>query len=204
HALIATEPGGVVVVDSLAAMTANAEIDESMEQQFVGLHARLINRGVRQIPALNSGGWVVILINQIRTDVGVRYGSPDTLPGGKGQRYYAHQLIRVRRAGWIKEGSAADGKKVGYNYRLILEKSKQTEPFREVTVPFFFDGGIDELAVVLDMAITLGVIAKKGGGYYEFGDTRVRGLKGLREAVHESDELAEAIKAAVAAKEEEF
>lgn len=204
HKTIGTEPGGVIVLDSLAAMTANAEIDDGtdMSQQFVGLHARMTNRGIRQIATFNNG-WAVILVNQIRINVGQRYGNPETMPGGKGQKFYANVIIRVRRAGWIKEGSKTDGKRIGYNYRLIAEKSGMTEPYREVTVPFYFEGGIDELAVTLEIAIALGIIKKKGGGYYEFEDTRVRGMKGLREAAHADDALMAAITAAIEGQEEE-
>ena len=178
-------------------MTAKAEIEDNdggMGQQFVGLHARLINRGLRELNSLNHG-WAVIIINQIRENVGVRYGNPETLPGGKAQRFVAWQIIRTRRAGWIEEGIGKDKKRVGYLWRIVIEKNKQGEPWRECTLPFYFTGAIDETASLLDVAIETGIIARKGS-WYDFGDLHVQGLKGLRDAVNASEAGFEQIKEA--------
>ena len=203
HAVVQDEDNpGLLVIDSLAAMTAKAEIEDNdggMGQQFVGLHARLINRGLRELNSLNHG-WAVIIINQIRENVGVRYGNPETLPGGKAQRFVAWQIIRTRRAGWIEEGIGKDKKRVGYLWRIVIEKNKQGEPWRECTLPFYFTGAIDETASLLDVAIETGIIARKGS-WYDFGDLHVQGLKGLRDAVNADEAVFEQIKEALAAKE---
>ncbi|KKN11777.1 hypothetical protein LCGC14_1023030 [marine sediment metagenome] len=195
---------GLLIIDSLAAMTAKAEVednDDGMQQQFVGLHARMINRGLRTLNSENHG-WAVIMINQIREAVGVRYGSPEVLPGGKGQRFVAWQIIRCRRAGWIEEGPRDAKTKVGYQWRIVLEKNKQGEPFRECTLPFYFTGDIDEMASLLDVAIATGVIERRGA-YYNFGDLKVQGKKGLRDAVSADEIVFDQIKAALVAKEAE-
>lgn len=203
HAIVRDNKNpGLLIIDSLAAMTAKAEVednDNGMEQQFVGLHARMINRGLRTLNTENHG-WAVIIINQIRENIGVRYGNPETLPGGKGQRFVAWQIIRCRRAGWIEEGTSKE--RVGYQWRMVLEKNKQGAPFRECTVPFYFTGAIDETASLLDVAIATEIVERRGA-YYSFGDLKVQGKKGLRDAVSADEAVFEQIKAAIAAKEAE-
>ncbi len=205
HAIVQDDANpGLLIIDSLAAMTAKAEVEDNedgMGQQFVGLHARLINRGLRELNSLNHG-WAVIMINQIRENIGVRYGNPETLPGGKAQRFVAWQIIRVRRAGWIEEGTGKDKKRVGYLWRMVIEKNKQGEPFRECTLPFYFAGAIDETASLLDMAIETGIVERKGA-WYHFGDLKVQGRKGLRDAVNADTEVFEQIKTALDEREAE-
>ena len=206
-AAVRTPGAGLIVLDSLAALTPTAEVEDNkkgQQQGFVGTQARMINRGLRTVISENSEDWIFLAINQIRMKVGVMYGNPETLPGGMGQSFDATHIIRARRASWITEGNTKEGKRIGYNLRLVAEKSKLTEPFRECTVPFFFTGDFDEIAGELTIAIDLGIIAKKPGGYYEFGDLRVRGLAGLREKLDEVEGLREDIAAAVTATEVTF
>ena len=179
-AVVKSEPAGVVVIDSLAAMTAKAEIESTgMEQQFVGLQARLINRGMRTIITENQG-WCVIAINQMRSTVGVSYGSPEVLPGGKGQEFYAWQIIRVRRGAWIEEGSGPGRtNRVGYRLKLQLEKNKQGVPFQETEVPFYFEHGVDEIAGAVDMALELKVFGPGRAGFYKWNDQTIRGERNL-------------------------
>ena len=205
HAIVQDETNpGLLIIDSLAAMTAKAEVEDNedgMGEQFVGLHARLINRGLRKLNSLNHG-WAVIIINQIRENIGVRYGNPETLPGGKAQRFVAWQIIRVRRAGWIEEGTGKDKKRVGYLWRMVIEKNKQGAPWRECTLPFYFEGAIDETASLLDMAIETGIIERKGS-WYVYGDLRVQGRKGLRDAVKADESVFEQIKTSLDEREAE-
>jgi len=197
HAFVSQKIGGVMVVDSLAAMSPGVELDDdvSMEQQFIGVQARMINRGIKTMVAKNTG-WVVIVINQLRESVGVRFGSPETLPGGKGQHYYAWQKIRVRRGPWIEEGTGDNKKRVGYQLRIIVEKSKQGAPWKEAVVPFYYTGDIDSLGGLVELALDLGLIEKDGANY-TFQEQRWYGRRKLLDAFRGDDELQKLLEQAV-------
>jgi len=145
---------GIVVMDSLAQLVPTAEAEGGMDDLQVGAQARLVNKGLRKVTLVNEKT-IVILINQLRSAVGVMYGNPEVLPGGKGQGFVASQLVRVRRGAWIEEKVAGvkDKRRVGYQLMVRVEKSKLGEPWREASVPFFFTGLIDEVAGLAPLAL---------------------------------------------------
>lgn len=159
---------GVVVVDSLAAMAAAEELEgeekEAFETARVGGTAKLIGMGLRDVMAENTGS-LVILINQLRQKVGVVYGNPEVLPGGKAQNYWAWQKVRVRRGKLIEEGTGDNKRVLGYNLVLKVEKNKQGAPFKSAEVPFYYTGKIDEMAALVGQAIDAGVFSEKPPKY---------------------------------------
>lgn len=195
--VVKTLPAGLVVLDSIAAMPPAAELEAETEQQFIGTQARMVNKALRTLNADNVGGWAIVLINQIREKVGVVYGNPETLPGGKGQNYYAWQIVRVRRGAPIEEGTGKDKRLVGRVMRIRLDKNKQGAPGATAEIPFYFTGQFDELSGLIDHGIELDVIESKGG-YYTFNGVKTHGMRALRERFEDADELA-ALEVAIAA-----
>lgn len=199
RAVAKTEPAGVLVLDSIAAMPPAAELEASSEQQFMGTQARMVNKGIRTLNAENTGGWMILVINQIREKIGVVYGNPETLPGGKGQRYYAWQIVRVRKGAAIEEGTGKDKRLVGRMLRIKLDKNKQAPPGAEAEVPFYFTGEFDVISGMIDLALELGVIEAGGGAYFTFAGVRHHGRRALRDWFGEDETRLEALTEAVAA-----
>lgn len=188
RAVVKSQPAGIIVIDSLAAMPPAAELDEETEKPFLGAQARMIGRGLRDLQADNTG-WCIVLINQIREKIGVTYGSPETLPGGKAQRYYSWQIIRMRRGAPIEEGTGKDKRLVGRTLRVKVDKNKQGPEHTTAEIPFYFTGEFDLVSGVIDMALELGVI-EGAGGYYTFEGERWHGRRALREAFADEELLA--------------
>ncbi len=194
------QPVGVVVMDSLAALSAVAELehedDDILERQAVGIQARLIGRGLRYVTERNVGS-LVICINQLRQSVG-GYGNPETMPGGKAPGFYAWQLVRVRRGAFIEEGTGDSKKRLGYHLKIRVEKNKQGAPFKEASIPFYYTGEIDELAGIVELAIERGVIRAESPNYY-IGERKIYGRPRLLQAIKDDADLRAEIEAAIAA-----
>lgn len=174
--VIKHKAAGVVVVDSIAALPPAKELEEDTEKNNVALGARLMNKAMRDVVPTNEG-WCIILINQMRLQAGVVFGNPETLPGGKGQKFTAWQIIRVRKGADIEE----DGVKVGRMVRIKVDKNKQGPPNKEAEVAFYFTGEFDTVTAVLDQAIELGIIESKAGGRYTWHEEKIHGKRSLRE-----------------------
>ena len=196
-ALVRTEPAGVMVIDSLAAMTAADEIEEgkTFENKFIGNQARLINRGLRTLVSENTG-WAIVVVNQTRTSIG-GYGDPTVLPGGKGQQFYAWQILKVRRKAqsWITEDGKASGTRIGFTMVIRLEKNKQGAPFQECDLQFYFTGQFDELAGLVGTAVDLGLLGE--APRYTFEDLKWYGRPKMLEAFRDDDELRERLVTAI-------
>ncbi len=194
---------GVVVLDSLASLAPSRRLEASESDSLPALQARMINQGLMDINAVNEVT-AIVLINQLRESIGVTFGNPETLPGGKGQRFYASLMLRVRRGEWITEdydGRKAGDKKrrVGFNLKVIVEKNKQGggQQFDKAEVPFLFSGIIDVVAGLVPMALDMGIIKQNGANYEVFGQSAY-GRRKLIEMVAASEELQEKIREALA------
>lgn len=161
----------------------------------MGLQARMNNRGIRNIVSELDGS-LVILINQIRESVGVTYGNPEVIPGGKGQKFAAWQLIRVRRGPWIEEGEGREKRRMGYHMRLQMIKNKQGPPEREVEVPFYFTGEIDELYGLVESSLQIGSITKDGARYF-VGTEKIIGRAKLLEYVKANEDVQQMLRDAL-------
>ena len=164
------ESGGVdiIVVDSVAALVPQAELDGAMGDNSVGLQARLLSKAMRKLAGiLNINNCTVIFINQLREKVGVIYGNPETTTGGRALKFYASVRIDIRRAEAIKDGSNIVGNTV--NVRIV--KNKVAPPFKNTAVDIIYGKGINKYAEILDMGVTLGILSRSGA-WYEYNGER--------------------------------
>lgn len=159
----------IIVVDSVAALVPQAELDGVMSDNQVGLQARLMSKGMRKIAGiLNKTGTVVIFINQLREKVGVIYGNPETTTGGRALKFYASIRIDIRRAEAIKSGSDI----VGNSVKVKIVKNKVAPPFKSCTIDMIFGQGISRTGELLDLGEEYNLL-KKSGNWYEIDGNKI-------------------------------
>ncbi len=167
----------VIVVDSIPALVPKAILEAEMEKQdFRGVHARKVTEGMGQCTQDNINT-VLVFINQTRIAMGVKFGSPESLPGGKGLRFYSSVLLRTRRGTWLyddAEGTDMDEweedtekPKTGFTLKLRAEKNKLAPPFQECAFDFRFDGTVDWTSELVHLALTKKIIISPSQGYFE-------------------------------------
>lgn len=195
--------GGVdlVVVDSVAALTPRAEIEGEMDQQHMGLQARMMSHACRKLTGvISKTNTTVLFINQIRQKIGVMFGNPETKPGGLALNFYASVIVRVSRSAQIQSGE----KIIGNRHKAKVEKNKVAPPFRTAEFDILYNEGISRHADLINTGVTLGVVAK-AGAWYNFGEQKLgQGIEGARQFLKENPKLEKEIlslikKAAVAA-----
>ncbi len=168
---ILVRSGGVdvVVIDSVAALVPQAEIEGEMGDAHVGVQARLMSQALRKLTsAISKSRTSVIFINQIRHKIGVFYGSPETTSGGNALKFYATQRLDIRRIGAIKDGTEV----LGNRTRVKVVKNKLAPPFKEAEFDILYGRGISREGDVLDRAVDLGLI-DKAGAWYSFNGERI-------------------------------
>lgn len=178
----------VVVVDSVAALTPKAEIEGEMGTQFIGLQARMMSQALRKLTAIAAkSDTLIIFINQIRMQVGVFFGNPETTPGGKALKFASSIRIDVRRAAQIKKGDEVIGSRV----KTKVVKNKVAAPFRSGEFDLMFDGtGISYEADVLNTAMKYGIVTKSGASYaIKGGDRLGTGFDAVRERLKGESEI---------------
>jgi recombination protein RecA len=154
----------VIVVDSVAALTPQAEIEGDMGDAHMGLQARLMSQALRKLTAtIGKSRTILIFINQIRMKIGVMYGNPETTTGGNALKFYASVRLEVRKTETIEGGKDEDA--VGNRVRVKVVKNKVAPPFRRVELEIMFGKGVSALGSVLDAAIKYELIDKKGAWY---------------------------------------
>ncbi len=175
-----------LVIDSVAALVPKAEIEGEMEDNQVGLQARLMSKGLRKLTALASRhGATVIFINQIRMKIGVMFGSPETTPGGQALKFFSSVRLDIRRGSQIKHGDEI----LGHNLRIKVVKNKMAPPFKTCEVPFFFGRGIDQAGEILEIATSMGIV-KRSGAWYSYGNTKLgQGRDAARKKIAEDRSL---------------
>jgi len=167
EALIRSGTMDVVVVDSVAALVPRAEIEGEMGDSHVGLQARLMSQALRKLSGvIKQTNTVVIFTNQLRSKIGVMFGSPETTSGGNALKFYASVRLDIRRIQAIKAG----GDVVGNRTRIKVKKNKVAAPFTECEFDIMYNEGISLTGDVLDLSVEYGFVDKRGA-YFRYGET---------------------------------
>ena len=159
----------LIIVDSVAALVPQAELDGEMSDNSVGMQARLMSKAMRKIAGiLNKKECAVIFINQLREKVGVLYGNPETTSGGRALKFYASIRIDIRRTEALKTGSDI----YGNTCRIKIVKNKVAPPFKQCEIDIIYGQGISKEGEVLDRSVELGLI-KKSGSWFEYNGNKI-------------------------------
>lgn len=185
----------VLVLDSVAALVPKAEIEGQMGDNHVGLQARLMSQALRKLTALISkSNTCVIFTNQIREKIGVMFGSPETTTGGRALKFYASVRLDIRRIATIK---SPDGSAQGNRVKVKVVKNKLAPPFAECEFDIMYDEGISRSGSLLDVAIDMKIIEKRGS-WFSFGDVQVgQGREQTKKAIDQDANLQARIEAKI-------
>ena len=177
----------LIVVDSVAALVPQAELDGEMGDSSVGLQARLMSKAMRKIAGvLNKKECAVIFINQLREKVGVMYGNPETTSGGRALKFYASVRIDIRRTEAIKQGSDI----IGNTCRVKIVKNKVSAPFKQCEIDIIYGQGISKEGEILDRAVEMGLI-KKAGSWFEYNGQKIaQGRDSAKSYIKENEDVA--------------
>ena len=189
--LVKSNSVDIIVVDSVAALTPQAELDGEMGDKHVGLQARLMSQAMRKLTSIiHKTRTSLIFINQIRMKIGVMFGSPETTTGGKALKFYCSVRLDIRRIATIKD---TIGTAIGNRVRAKIVKNKIAPPFRETEFDIMFDEGISYTGDLIDLAETCGII-EKTGAWYNYGKVKVgQGREKAKEFLVENGDLCKEI-----------
>ncbi len=185
--LIDSEGVDVVVIDSVAALVPQAEIDGEMGQSHVGLQARLMSQALRKLTSsINKTQTTVIFINQIREKIGVMWGSPETTSGGRALKFYASVRIDIRRIETLKVGAEMIGNRV----RAKIVKNKVAPPFKEAQFDIMFGQGISREGSLLDVGVDHGIV-RKAGAWFTYDEIQLgQGKENSKRFLRENADIA--------------
>ena len=160
--LVRSEAVSIVVIDSVAALVPQAEIEGEMGDSHVGLQARLMSQALRKLSGtINKTNTIVIFINQLREKVGVMFGNPETTPGGKALKYYSSVRLDIRRGEQIKQGTDV----IGNSTKIKVVKNKVAPPFKTAIVDIMYGHGVSHEGELIDLAVEADIIDKSGAWY---------------------------------------
>ena len=187
--LVRSNAVDVIVLDSVAALVPQAEIDGDMGDSLPGLQARLMSQALRKLTGIiNKSKATVIFINQIRMKIGVMFGNPETTTGGNALKFYASQRLDIRRIGQIKQGDDVIGNRV----RVKIVKNKIAPPFRQAEFDIMYNEGISTTGDVLDLAVMHDIVQKSGAFYKYNNETIGQGREAAKKYLKDNpDKLAE-------------
>jgi recombination protein RecA len=196
EALVRSGAVDVIVIDSVAALVPQAEIEGDMGDAHVGLQARLMSQALRKLAAaIGKSGTAVIFINQLREKVGIIFGNPEVTPGGRALKFYSSVRIDLRRVEAIKQAD----KTIGSLVRAKVVKNKIAPPFRSAQFDIMFDHGISKEGNILDLGVELGLV-KKTGAFFSYGDIRLgQGRENAKHYLSQNPEFAQEIEQQVRA-----
>ena len=184
--LVRSEAFDLIVIDSVAALVPQAEIEGEMGASHMGLQARLMSQALRKLTGIAHRAQTSLLfINQLRHKIGVTFGSPETTPGGNALKYFASLRLDVRRIGPVKVGEEV----LGNRTRVKVVKNKLAPPFAIAEFDIRYGQGIDPLGDLLDLALQQGIIEKNGGYYRWKGETLAQGREKARQLLESNQEL---------------
>lgn len=184
----------LIVVDSVAALVPQAELDGRMIDSSVGLQARMMSKAMRKITGLlNKNNCTVIFINQLREKVGVIYGSNETTTGGRALKFFSSVRIDIRRSEAIKDGQNL----IGNVANIKVVKNKVATPFKSCKVDIIYGQGISKEGELLDLAIEKGIVKKSGSWYEVYGDRMGQGRETAKTYLRENKDIFKRIKSEV-------
>lgn len=179
----------LIVVDSVAALVPKAEIDGEMIDQQMGLHARLMSKGLRKLTGnLNKFKTTMVFINQTREKIGITYGSPITTTGGKALKFYASVRMEVKKGNAIKQGDDI----IGNETTVKITKNKVAPPFKEANFEILYGKGISKVGEIMNAAIDYDIISK-AGAWFKHKEFNIQGKENVRKELENNPELLAAI-----------
>ena len=176
----------IVIVDSVAALVPKAEIEGDMDDQQVGLHARLMSKAMRKLTGvINRSNCAVVFINQLREKVGIMFGNPEVTTGGRALKFYASVRMDVRRVEAIKQG----GEIIGNHTKVKVVKNKVAPPFKEAEVDIMVGQGISREGDLIDLAVKVDAVQKSGAWYAYKGEKIGQGRENAKTFLREHPEI---------------
>ncbi len=190
EALVRSEAIGIVVIDSVAALVPQAEIEGEMGDSHVGLQARLMSQALRKLSGIiNKTNTIAIFINQLREKVGVLFGNPETTPGGRALKFYSTIRLDVRRGEQIKNGDNVIGNKT--NVKVV--KNKVAPPFKTASLEIMYGEGVSREAEIIDLASEIGIVDKSGAWYSYKGEKIGQGKENAKAFLKNNPDIKEEI-----------
>ena len=184
----------LIVVDSVAALVPQAELDGEMGDSNIGLHARLMSKAMRKLAgAMNANNCTTIFINQLREKVGVMFGNPEVTTGGRALKFYASIRMEVRKSEAIKDGQDVIGNKVN----VKVAKNKVAPPFKGCQVEIYYGEGISHLSEIVSLGVELGIIDKSGSWFSYKGEKIGQGSEAVRAFLKANPQIDEEITAEI-------
>ena len=200
EALIRSGAIDVVVVDSVAALVTQQEIDGDMASSHVGLQARLMSQALKKLSgAVAKSNCVIIFINQLREKIGISYGNPETTPGGRALKFYASVRMEIRRSEQLKDGSDVYGNHV----KCKIVKNKVAPPFKVAEFDIIYGKGISKSGEIVDIGIELGFIQKSGSWFSYEGQRIAQGKENTRKYFESNEELMDELSEKIKAKRDD-
>jgi recombination protein RecA len=170
----------VIVVDSVAALVPRAELEGEMGDAVMGMQARLMSQALRKLTgAISKSKTILIFTNQIRQKIGVMFGNPETTPGGLALKFYSSVRLDIRRIEVLKDGDTV----IGSRHRVRVVKNKVAPPLRVAELDIMSDEGISKSGGLLDVAVDLGIIEKKGSFFNYRGKVLAQGREASKTAI---------------------
>lgn len=190
EALVRSGAVDVVVVDSVAALVPRAELEGEMGDSHVGLQARLMSQALRKLTgAVSKSNTCVVFINQLRSKIGVIYGSPDVTAGGNALKYYATVRVEIRRSETLKQGTDS----VGNRTKAKIVKNKVAPPFKIAEFDIVFGEGVSRVGTLVDLGVNLDIV-KKSGSWFSYKDDKIgQGRENAKKYLKEHPEIADEI-----------
>ena len=186
EALVRSGAIGIIVIDSVAALVPQAEIEGEMGDSHVGLQARLMSQALRKLSGIiNKTNTVAIFINQLREKVGVMFGNPEVTPGGRALKFYSSIRLEIRRSEQIKLGTDIIGNKTS----IKVVKNKMAPPFKSCSVDIMYGEGISQTGELVDLAAEAGIIDKSGAWYSYKGNKIGQGRENVKDLFKKDEKL---------------
>ena len=186
EALVRSEAVNIVVIDSVAALVPQAEIDGEMGDSHVGLQARLMSQALRKLSGtINKTKTTAIFINQLREKVGVLFGNPETTPGGRALKFYSTIRLDIRRAEQIKQGDQV----IGNRTNIKVVKNKVAPPFKTASVDIMYGEGVSKEGEIVDLASAVDIVEKSGAWYSYNGNKIGQGKENVKNFLKENPDI---------------